>query len=293
MSLFRPSTLLPHLEANNLHPKKRLSQNFLIDGNIIRKIVQTARVEQEDLVVEIGPGPGALTQALLQKGCQLLAVEKDDAFAEALQALSTSDNRLEIFAEDALTFPLESLLQERLKIGQKAKVVANLPYHITTPILSRLLPLHSLIDSLTLMVQKEVALRFVAKKNCSDYSSLTLFTNFYSTPTLAFTVEPTCFYPKPKVQSAVVHFVLKQPPLETPLHPKFFKLTRSTFQKRRKMLRSSLKEQCSPSLLEELLKEQGLSGQARPEDLDLNDFLALFRGLNGAVDEKAEESEHS
>lgn len=293
MSLFRPSTLLPHLEAHNLHPKKRLSQNFLIDGNIIRKIVQTARVEQEDLVVEIGPGPGALTQVLLQKGCHLLAVEKDNAFAEALHALSTSDNRLEIFAEDALTFPLESLLRDRLKIGQKAKVVANLPYHITTPILSRLLPLHSLIDSLTLMVQKEVALRFVAKKNCSDYSSLTLFTNFYSTPTLAFTVEPTCFYPKPKVQSAVVHFVLKQPPLETPLHSKFFKLTRSTFQKRRKMLRSSLKEQCSPSLLEELLKEQGLSGQARPEDLDLNDFLALFRRLDSAVDEKAEESEHS
>lgn len=278
MALFKPSELLQFLKDEGIRAKKSLSQNFLIDGNIIRKIIKAAEVEKEEIVIEIGPGPGALTQALLETGAQVIAIEKDTAFAQALSRLQTTDERLQVIQDDFLKFPLEAFLQELQLKGKKIKVVANLPYHITTPVLVRLIPLYPLVHSLTLMVQKEVATRFVAQKGTSDYSSFTIFLQFFSTPRYCFTVEPTCFYPRPSVRSAVVQLILKQPPPIADINA-FFQLTRTAFQQRRKMLRSSLRSLYPAQNIEQGLAEQGLNPQARPEELSLDQFIKLFSSL--------------
>jgi 16S rRNA (adenine1518-N6/adenine1519-N6)-dimethyltransferase len=264
--LFRPSELHPFLQSLGAKAKKSLSQNFLIDGNILRKIVEVGSVSATDTIIEIGPGPGALTQALLQTGATVYAIEKDATFASALHRLQTEDKRLHVFNEDALTFPLESILNE----NKKAKVIANLPYQITTPLIAKFLPLYRYVSSLTVMVQKEVADRMTASVNTSEYSSLTLFLQCYAACRTCFTVEPTCFYPRPSVRSAVVQLTLKAPVTEDPA---FFHLMRTAFQHRRKMLRASLK-----SLYPRI--DQTPYAKMRPEQLSLDQFLELFRSLS-------------
>ncbi len=278
MKLYRASELRLYLEELGLDAKKGLSQNFLIDGNILRKIVAAAEVHPHDHVLEVGPGPGALTEFLLDGQASVTAVELDVHFAKALKRLQEKGRPLQIFQQDFLDFPLEEFFQEQKTTSGKWKIVANLPYHITTPILTKLLPLHTWIDSVTIMVQKEFARRMTAKAQSADYGSFTLFTEFYSHPTYCFTVEPTCFYPRPKVQSAVVHCKLRKPPLQDSQED-FFKLTRSAFQKRRKMLRASLKDLYSPERVECALVEMGLTLKARPEELSLDQFLILFAKL--------------
>lgn len=280
MSLSRPSHLMHFLQEMGLRPQKKWSQNFLIDGNIIRKIVQAAQVEKGDLVLEIGPGPGALTEALLAHGCEVAAVEKDPNFADALMRLEKRPGSLTVFKEDILDFPIEEFLKKNCKEGKKVKVVSNLPYHITTPIALKLLPLNAHIASVTIMVQREVAVRICAQKGSADYSSLSLFTQFYSSPHYCFTVAPTCFFPQPKVHSAVVTLTLREPPLPPSEEEAFFKLTRSAFQKRRKMLRSSLKELYTKEELASALTKMGLTLEARPEELSLDQFLQLFKNLS-------------
>lgn len=278
MKISKPSALQEFLKSHGMKAKKHSSQNFLIDGNIIRKIVATAGVKKGDIVLEIGPGPGALTEEMLAQGAQVVAVEKDKALAEALLRFQTEDNRLEVLEQDFLEFPLEEFFSTLLKKGQKIKVVANLPYHITTPIISRLLPLDEFIESMTLMVQKEVALRFVAEKGTKDYSSFTIYIQHFGKVKYSFTVEPTCFYPKPTVQSAVVHFTLqKAPSVDNP--DALFKMIRTAFLKRRKMLKSSLKELYPAEKVEEGLRKIGLNPLARPEELARDDFIALYKQL--------------
>ena len=274
MSLYRPSSLLSFLEENRLRPKKALSQNFLIDQNILNKMIAAAEVSAEDLVIEIGPGPGVLTEALLATGAKVLAVEMDRKFAAALLRLQTVDQQLEVIEEDFLQFPLEDYLK---KSPRRIKVVANVPYHITTPILAKLAPLHHFISTVTLMVQKEYAQRMVSQKETPEYSSLSLFLNFYAMVRYCFTVPATCFLPRPKVQSAVVQLLLKQPP---PIDPvPFFKMTRSAFQQRRKMVRSSLKELYPPEKIALALKTVQIREDARPEQLSLEEFMQFFASL--------------
>lgn len=277
MKLYRASELRLFLEELGLDAKKGLSQNFLIDGNILRKIVAAADVHPHDHVIEIGPGPGALTEFLLEGQASVTAVELDADFAKALKRLQGGTSPLQIFQQDFLDFPLEEFFKQQK--ARKWKVVANLPYHITTPILTKLLPLNAWIDSVTIMVQKEFARRMTAKPQSADYGSFTLFTEFYSHPTYCFTVEPTCFYPRPKVQSAVVHCKLQKPPIFD-RQEEFFKLTRSAFQKRRKMLRASLKELFPPEAVENALLDMKLPLKARPEELSLQQFLTLFEKLS-------------
>lgn len=272
--MYKPSDLRQFLEGMGAHPKKGLSQNFLVDGNIIRKIVETAHLQPDDLVLEIGPGPGALTEALLETGANIIAVEKDRTLAQALERLKSPEKHLEVFCQDILEFDFTTL-KERLQKGKKAKVIANLPYHLTTPILVELVKHRDVFSSLVLMVQEEVARRFIAKPGTSDYSSLTVFLNFFSNPRYAFQVSRNCFYPKPKVESAVVVLDLKKPP-NVSSEEKFFELTRTAFNKRRKMLRSSLRELYSPDAVAAALTNIGQNPKARPEELSLNNFLALF-----------------
>jgi len=276
MGIYKPSELKLFLDRLGIAPKKGLSQNFLIDGNIVRKIVTTAHVEPGDVVLEIGPGPGSLTEELLQAGAHVLAVEKDRVLAEALQRLQTSDQRLHVFSEDFLLFALEDELKKLLQEGKKAKVIANLPYHLTTPILALLVPHHELISSLTVMVQEEVGRRMTARVNTSEYSSFTIFLKFHSLPTYEFNVSRQCFYPAPNVDSGIVSLKLQAPPLTLEEQPGFFKITRTAFEHRRKMLRSSLRDLYEPSLITATLHAIGQDPLARPEALSLQDFLNLY-----------------
>lgn len=276
MPIYRPSELRLFLDQLGISPKKRLSQNFLIDGNIIRNIVSVAKVHSEDTILEIGPGPGSLTQALLETGARIIAVEKDEILSRALERLQTSSQQLSVFCQDILTFPLKEEISRLIQGEKKAKVIANLPYHLTTPILVQIVPLRELFSSLTVMVQEEVARRFTAKPGTSEYGSFTLFLNFYTIPLYAFTVSRHCFYPVPKVDSAVVVLQLREPPLKGEDVEKFFQLTRSAFRHRRKMLRASLKDLFSSQRVEEALEMLGLNPLARPETLSLNQFLELY-----------------
>lgn len=279
MPIYKPTELHQFLEELGVHPKKGLSQNFLIDGNILRKIVEAAHVAPGDLVVEIGPGPGSLTEVLLNSGAHVIAVEKDTVFAGALGRLKTDKNALEVHCDDIMTFPLEETLKPYLAQGKKAKVIANLPYHLTTPIIAQLVEQRHLFSTLVLMVQEEVGRRFVGKPRTGDYGSFTVFLNFYTHPSYAFTVSRQCFYPSPKVDSAVVVLELKEPPQVSDVEA-FFKLTRTAFKQRRKMMRSSLRDLYPPQEMEESLSAIGHSPMARPEELSLDDFLKLFEMLS-------------
>ncbi len=278
MKISNPKELQKFLTENGLMAKKSASQNFLVDGNIVRKIITEANLSEDDLVIEIGPGPGALTEALLETGCEVIAIEKDAELATLLKRFSEKGERLSIFTEDFLKFPLEELLKEKLASGKKAKVVANLPYHITTPILAKLIPLHHLISDLILMIQKEVAVRFIAPVGTKDYSSFTVFLQFFSQVRYCFTIEPSCFSPKPTVQSAVVHLTLTPPP-SIGNSDSFFEMTRTAFGKRRKMMRASLKEIFPPSLVESSLEKMKLNPLIRPEELSLAQFIELYKIL--------------
>lgn len=278
MPIYRPSELHQFLNELGVNPKKALSQNFLIDGNITRKIVACAEISSRDLVLEIGPGPGCLSEEILHTGAQLLAVEKDPIMAEALQRLKKLNEKLTIFCDDILTFPLEQTLIEKLKPGQKAIILGNLPYHLTTPILAKLAHLHQYVSKIIVMVQQEVARRFTANPGSNEYSSFTVFLNYHSVPHYEFLVRRTCFYPVPKVDSAVVRLNLHSPPTVSNENS-FFEMTRSAFGKRRKMLRSSLKELYPSEKVSEALIKIGRDGQSRPEELSLDEFIQLFKIL--------------
>lgn len=278
MPIYRPSELHDFLNSLGVNPKKGLSQNFLIDGNIIRKIIAAAKVNANDVILEVGSGPGCLSEEILNAGAKLIAVDKDPIMTEALKRLKTKDNDLEIFNSDILEFPIEKKFAEVLPKGQKGKILGNLPYHLTTPILVQLVQLHECVSTVVVMVQEEVARRFTAKPGTSEYSSFTLFLNFFSTPRYAFTVSRNCFYPAPKVDSGVVVLDLHQP-LEGSNQEAFFEMTRTAFGQRRKMLRSSLKDLYPPKLVEEALMKMGRDIQSRPEELSVEDFIQLFQQI--------------
>lgn len=274
MPLSSPRELHQFLNTLGAQANKRLSQNFLIDGNILRKVVQVADVQKGETILEIGAGPGALTECLIEAGAQVIAIEKDPVFAKALKRFSTID----VFAVDVRDFPLKTLYSE----GKKAKVVANLPYHLTTPILALYAPRHDLFSTLTIMVQEEVARRITAKPGTSEYSSLTVFLQCYSTPRYCFPVSAKCFYPAPKVQSAVIILELKPPPTTC---PDFFLLVRTAFGQRRKMLTSTLKKLYPKASIEEALDHLSISRQVRPEELSLDQFLAIFSQMGRGIKE--------
>ena len=274
--LFRPSELYPYLQELGASAKKSLSQNFLIDGNILEKIIEAADVAPGDFILEIGPGPGALTQALLKRGAHVLAVEKDALFAKGLSKLQAKYPDLEVLEGDFLNLNLSKLLKEREK---PCKVVANLPYQITTPILAKLFPLKEYVSTLTVMVQKEVGMRMVAREGSKDYSRLSLFTHYYCVPKLCFSVSPNSFSPPPKVSSCIMHLKLHTPP-PVSSETQFFEMVKVAFGQKRKMLRASLKSLYSKQMIEEALRSLSLPHTCRPQQLSLEAFISFFEKLS-------------
>ncbi len=241
-----------------VEPKKGLSQNFLIDGNIVAKIIHEAQISEGDAVLEIGPGPGALTEVLHNLKAEVYAVEKDAVFAEALKRFSPK----EVFCEDILKFDLSL-------VPKNSKVVSNLPYHLTAPILTLLAPRHDLFSTVTVMVQEEVARKMTAQVASQDYGYLSVFLHFYSEPVYAFKVSKHCFYPQPKVDSAIVTLKLKKPSIDDA--EGFLHFVRRAFQHRRKMIKTTLGPQVGI-----LLEQLGLNPKARPEELSLEIFIKLY-----------------
>lgn len=272
--LYKKSDLFSFLNSIDKRPKKTLSQNFLIDGNILRKIISSANISPEDIVLEIGPGPGVITEALLANNVQVYAVEKDTNFATELKRLDKNNN-LHIFNEDFLKCDLEKILPQNTKI----KVIGNLPYHISSPILIKLLSHKKLFSKMTLMFQKEVIQRITASCKTKEYGSLTIFTNYHADIDEVFPVSKNCFYPSPKVDSAVISLSPKASIFKEN-EEDFFKLTRAVFQKRRKTLYSSIKHLYEPTIIKDLLKSLNLPVMTRGEDLSLEQYIQLFKMLS-------------
>lgn len=246
--------------------KKFLGQNFLYDHSILERIVQAAQLEPQDLVVEIGPGPGILTRMLALRVEKVLAIELDrDLFEKSKNELAGYSN-VEFIHGDALEYPYQSL--------PEFKVVANIPYYITTPIIFKLIDAGENMISMTLTIQKEVAERIAAKPGGKDYGVLSIMVQYYAKPSLKFIIPKNAFRPVPKVDSAVVHIeILNKPAADVKDEQFFFRIVKTAFSHRRKMLSNSLKSLRGD--VKDWLGRGGIDPNRRPETLSIEEFARL------------------
>lgn len=261
---------LPFPPAN-----KRLGQNFLIDPNIVRKIVTLAEITPETVVLEIGPGRGVLTEALSKAAGHVVAVEIDPVLHRLLQERQADWPNVELVCGDALVYPLE-----RLPAG--TVVVANLPYYISTPLMFRLLDCRECFPRMVLMLQNEVADRLVARPGTADYGVLSLMAQYAAHITKAFKVSAQCFRPRPEVGSAVVLLRRKEsPPLKSEEEPRFAALVKAAFAHRRKTLVNSLRDEgYDHALVVGALNEMEILPTIRAESLSLEQFIALTQRVD-------------
>lgn len=263
--------------------QKRFGQNFLIDTNIIEKIIAGAHITKEDTILEIGPGIGSMTQLLAEAAGKVIAVEIDKKLIPVLEETLQSYENIHIINEDILKLDLHQLIKDE---GLKSlKVVANLPYYITTPIIMGLLERDLPIESITVMIQKEVAERMNAVPGTKSYGSLTLAVNYYSETEIVTLVAPGCFIPKPKVGSAVIKLTKRQSSAVQASDEKLmFQLIRGAFAQRRKMFINSLmNSQQMPFDKDEVLaviEAMGLDQKIRGERLSLEQFCDLSNRLS-------------
>ncbi|MEF9475253.1 MAG: 16S rRNA (adenine(1518)-N(6)/adenine(1519)-N(6))-dimethyltransferase RsmA [Candidatus Mariimomonas ferrooxydans] len=250
--------------------KRPLGQHFLFDKNILKKIIDCSLVTSDDRVVEIGAGPGAMTKLLAGHVKEVIAIEIDRKLAQRLKQSFSMTPNVEVITADALKFPYET-------IKGKFKVVANIPFYITTPLLFRLLEFKDKISGMTLLLQKEVAQRIVASPGSRTYGVLSITARLYTKPALKFSVPKGAFSPPPKVDSAVVHFEIYSRPLYKMKDEAFFiKVVKTAFSQRRKTIANSLK---SFDSIKEALQQSGIDCKLRPEVLSIEDFIRLAEAL--------------
>ena len=270
--------------------QKKYGQNFLIDTGVLEKIIREAGVTKDDFVLEIGPGIGTMTQYLCESAREVAAVEIDKALIPILKdTLSPYDN-VTVINEDILKVDINRLAQEK-NGGRPIKVVANLPYYITTPIIMGLFESHVPIDSITIMVQKEVADRMKTGPGSKDYGALSLAVQYYADPQIVANVPPNCFMPRPKVGSAVIRLKRHAQPVVNVSDEKLmFRLIRASFNLRRKTLANGLKNAPDIPLekeeIEAVITELGKPLTIRGEALTLEEFAALSELVGKRIDDK-------
>lgn len=271
------------IEKNNFYFKKNFGQNFLIDSNVIDNIIDAAKITSEDFVLEIGPGIGSLTQYLAESARKVVAVEIDTNLIPILNETVGMYENLEIINEDILKLDINKLVEEK-NDGKPIKVVANLPYYITTPIIMELLEKRINVESITVMVQKEVADRMQAKAGTKDYGALTVAVQFYSKAETDFIVPPNCFMPKPGVDSAVITLnLLEKENINIVDHDFFFHIVKCSFGQRRKTLMNTLNNLGKLGLSKEELLQAitslGVDERIRGEALTIGQLAELSNKL--------------
>ncbi|MBI4850036.1 MAG: ribosomal RNA small subunit methyltransferase A [Nitrospirae bacterium] len=254
--------------------KRPFGQHFLFDPNILKKMIACSGITTDDTVVEIGPGLGTLTRFLSLYAKKVIAIELDKRLIGKLEGILSESSNVEIVQADALKFPYDS-------IEGKFKVVANIPYYITTPLLFRLLEFKEKITSMTLLMQKEVAKRIAASREDKEYGVLSISAQLYTKPSLKFTVSRKAFLPPPKVDSAVVHFEVSQTPL-FPVNDEgfFLRVMKTAFSQRRKTIVNSLKKFEG---IKDALQEAGIDPKLRPENFTIEDFVRLSNILSSSA----------
>lgn len=285
MHLGNPTNTIAVLNRYGFSFQKKFGQNFLIDENVVEKIVRDAGVTKVDFVLEIGPGIGTMTQILCENAREVVAVEIDDKLIPILteDTLSWYDN-VTVIHEDILKLDIVKLANER-NGGKPIKVVANLPYYITTPIIMGLFESHVPLDSITIMVQKEVADRMQVGPGTKDYGALSLAVQYYAKPQILLNVPASCFMPRPNVDSAVIQLTrYEKPPVEVKDEHLMFRLIRASFNQRRKTMTNSVGNSPELSVSKEqmaaVLEKCGLSATVRGEALTLEQFAELANVLS-------------
>ena len=255
------------VEKYNLTPNKSWGQNFIFDLNLTRKIARAANLSSNETIFEIGPGPGALTRALFIEGAgKIIAIERDKRAITALSELvDICNGKLELISDDALKVPIN-------KMGVlPRRIVANLPYNIATQLLLNWLQTPNAFKAITVMVQKEVAMRICAKPGSSNYGRLSIITQWLTRPKMLFDIPASAFHPKPKVTSTLLEIIPRSQPLFPAKRQILEKITAQAFGQRRKMLRSSLKKVGG----DDLLLATNIDPTLRPENLSIEDFCRL------------------
>lgn len=277
--LSNPQVTIQTIKKYEFAFQKKFGQNFLIDDHVITKIINAAEIMKDDLVLEIGPGIGTMTQYLAESARKVIAVEIDKNLIPILgETLAEYDN-VTVINEDILKLDINRLVEEE-NAGKPIKVVANLPYYITTPIIMGLFESHVPLQSITVMVQKEVADRMQVGPGSKDYGALSLAVQYYAKPYIAANVPPNCFIPRPGVGSAVIRLTrYEEPPVTVKDESLMFKLIRASFNQRRKTLQNGIAN--SPELpyskaqVEKALEKMGLAANVRGESLTLAEFAKL------------------
>ena len=274
-----PSNTIEVLQKYNFNFQKKFGQNFLIDTHVLDKIIRESGVSKDDMVIEIGPGIGTMTQYLCENAREVVAIEIDKNLIPILEDTLSSYDNVTVINEDVLKVDIKKLAEEK-NGGRPIKVVANLPYYITTPIIMGLFESHVPIDSITIMVQKEVADRMQEGPGSKEYGALSLAVQYYAKPEIVAIVPPNCFMPRPNVGSAVIRLTChEKPPVEVKDEGFMFNLIRASFNQRRKTLVNGLTNASFLSVTKdqvaEALEKMELSATIRGEALSLEQFAQL------------------
>lgn len=274
-----PQNTIAVLQKYNFNFQKKFGQNFLIDTHVLERIIREAGITKDDFVLEIGPGIGTMTQYLCESAREVVAVEIDKNLIPILADTLQDYQNVTVLNEDILKVDINALAQEK-NGGAPIKVVANLPYYITTPIIMGLFESHVPIESITVMVQKEVADRMQVGPGTKDYGALSLAVQYYAKPEIVANVPPNCFMPRPNVGSAVIHLTChEKPPVQVDDEKLMFSLIRASFNQRRKTLANGLNNapdiHLSKEAIQESIAELGVPAGIRGEALTLEQFAAL------------------
>ena len=277
-----PSNTIEVLQKYNFNFQKKFGQNFLIDTHVLERIIEESGITKDDCILEIGPGIGTMTQYLAENAREVIAVEIDKALIPILQDTLKDYDNVTVINDDILKVDINKIVQEKNQ-GKAIKVVANLPYYITTPIIMGLFESHVPLKSITIMVQKEVADRMQVGPGTKDYGALSLAVQYYAKPEIVANVPPNCFMPRPNVGSAVIRLTrYGEPPVEVKDEKFMFNLIRASFNQRRKTLVNGLQNGglgLSKEKILEVLEKMGLSATIRGEALTLAQFAELSNRL--------------